>query len=784
MDISTETSQIKEWRSIVTLIVFFLANVAVLFPFKVPLPVPVWAVHKTLDSLSALRIIPPREKDYHDAPQDGDQIPRRRRFVPLQFPVNSVTAPLIADLFLLAILAIGRKEVHDGTIGENGIFPIDIMIFFITLAYIAISIDASGLIRYLALKVLQWGGEVGHRLFFYLYAFFFCLGSFIGNDPIILSGTAFLAYMTRVSTNIKHPKAWIFTQFAIANISSAILVSSNPTNLVLAGAFQIKFIEYTANMVVPVVITAIILFPFLLYVVFANEGLIPYSIKMREAPNQTKSKPVNPNIPSAKGSAREESITQDNTEQLIEEIMNPWLDKGGAAFGAVVMSATLVTVLAINAASVKTKNDEHFQVFWVTLPAAFIMLCWDLGFGWLRRDETRAIARGARDEGDRPRAGHLDLEHGDGGRRQSDTEMATMTSALPSQHWPRIHVDSAKHTNDTGKVRVTDDEASPVCRDLSMEMPNSSGPPVVTLTPADQVSEGSGTDTTEPSPQLASSTSTTVTDAAQLDGGKPSTTTTTSAREACHEMSLPAVSDPSPQGVLASSSTGLTDDEKRGEDLDEGRSRGHKGSHRDLTQPRSTLLSRYREGHRWMQMTFPTVMAVISHLPFALVPFAFAMFVLVQALVTKGWVPVFAYGWDHWVEKTGTIGAIGGMGFLSVILCNFAGTNIGTTILLSRVIQAWQQIHRENGVAISDRTFWGTVYSMALGVNYGAFSTAFSASLAGLLWRDILERKHIHIRRMEFARENVPIITIAMIVGCTVLVGEIYIIRKDAPYHL
>jgi hypothetical protein len=42
----------------------------------------------------------------------------------------------------------------------------------------------------------------------------------------------------------------------------------------------------------------------------------------------------------------------------------------------------------------------------------------------------------------------------------------------------------------------------------------------------------------------------------------------------------------------------------------------------------------------------------------------------VQALVTKGWVPVFAHGWDRWVEKTGTVGAIGGMGFLSVILCN------------------------------------------------------------------------------------------------------------------
>jgi hypothetical protein len=73
---------------------------------------------------------------------------------------------------------------------------------------------------------------------------------------------------------------------------------------------------------------------------------------------------------------------------------------------------------------------------------------------------------------------------------------------------------------------------------------------------------------------------------------------------------------------------------------------------------------------------------------------------------------------------------------------------------------------------------------MALGVNYGAFSAAFSASLAGLLWRDILGRKHIYIRARDFARFNVPIIAISMVVGCAVLVGEVYITRDTGPYNL
>ncbi|KAK1976368.1 hypothetical protein LZ30DRAFT_734830 [Colletotrichum cereale] len=651
--ISTETDQIREWRSIVTLIAFFLANLAVLFPFKLPVHVPVWVIHMTLDGLSGLRVIPPRDKDYHHDPQDP-QGARRRRFVLLAFPVNSVTAPLVADLFLLAILAIGRQEVHDGTVGASGIFPIDIMVFFISLAYIAISIDASGLIRYLALKVLQWGGEVGHRLFFYLYAFFFCLGTFIGNDPIILSGTAFLAYMTRVSTNIKHPKAWIFTQFSIANIASAILVSSNPTNLVLAGAFRIKFIEYTANMVVPVVVTAIVLFPFLLYVVFNNEGLIPYSIKMREAPDSsTMSRPVNPNIPLARTAVVRDDVLNDdeeNTDQLVEEIMNPWLDRGGAAFGAVVMSATLITVLTINAAGVKAKHGQHFNVFWVTLPAAIVMLCWDLCFGWLRRKETRAIARGTHREDASPDL--PDLEHGKEPGKAPGTEMTAITPASPSQTRPHIHVQTAAELSEKERIRLAEDDVSPVTRGVDTGTPSSSAPPAVTLTPAAQASKGG--------------------DGAVTSGlGVPQPTggnTPTDEYEASRDKPPSAVSAP-PQGGLQSSSAGLSGDEKGREDLGESRAAPPSPS-----PPPRTLVSVWRDGHRWLQETFPTVMAVVSHLPFPLVPFAFAMFVLVQALVTKGWVPVFAYGWDHWVEKTGIIGAIGGMGFLSVILCNVSNT--------------------------------------------------------------------------------------------------------------
>lgn len=584
--------------------------------------------------------------------------------------MNFVTAPLIADLFLLAILAIGRQEVYDGTIGANNISPIDIMGFFLTLAYIAISIDASGLIRYLAFKVLQKGGNVGHRLFFYLYAFFFGLGTFIGNDPIILSGTAFLAYMTRVSSNIIHPRAWIHTQFAVANIASAILVSSNPTNLVLAGAFKIKFINYTANMIVPVTVTAIVLFPFLLYIVFADESLIPFSIKMHELPEEAKAKkPVNPNIPHARGNAKEEEDKLANGEQgkllSLEEIMNPFLDKEGAAFGAFIMAATLITLLALNAVS--QSKGEH-PVFWVTLPAAFVMFCWDVAFGWYHRHETREMARKGRQEVEHARAERAIREEDEEDEAKRATleqeerdDIAAHEHALTQTLSPEAQLQSQSGAGN-GNCNTNADDDIMLAADSTGTRPPYLGclpPPAPTLL----VSENDCSLTLVSAPAIESSVSMLAPKDDQLQNGRSSPCVMSRLDEK-QELARADSSSP-PQGLSGTTSSGKMDEKKRtfseriSREVALRQARG-----------RPTLVSLVTDAYRWSQETFPTVTAVVAHLPFVLVPFAFSMFVLVQALVTKGWVPVFAYGWDHWVNKTGTIGGVGGMGFLSVILCN------------------------------------------------------------------------------------------------------------------
>lgn len=71
--------------------------------------------------------------------------------------------------------------------------------------------------------------------------------------------------------------------------------------------------------------TAIVLFPFLLYIVFFDEDLVPRSITLHELPDEYRQKPVNPNIPHAHpdGAAAEGDEAAAEREKMLslEEIM-------------------------------------------------------------------------------------------------------------------------------------------------------------------------------------------------------------------------------------------------------------------------------------------------------------------------------------------------------------------------------------------------------------------------------------------------------------------------------
>lgn len=62
----------------------------------------------------------------------------------------------------------------------------------------AITLDITGVLQAAAFWVSNKGGSNGWKLFFYFYIMLTVLSVFLGNDPVILSGTAFLVYYTKV----------------------------------------------------------------------------------------------------------------------------------------------------------------------------------------------------------------------------------------------------------------------------------------------------------------------------------------------------------------------------------------------------------------------------------------------------------------------------------------------------------------------------------------------------------------------------------------------------------
>ncbi|KAI0692424.1 hypothetical protein C8T65DRAFT_669686 [Cerioporus squamosus] len=559
-------------QAILTLILFFLSNIAVILPLRIPIPIVL--LHIVYHALVTLRIVP------------YSSTPLKTRHIHLNF----ITVPLVSVLLLLAAGGFNGRTLRDGIVGTGGIQPLNIMALFISLAYISISLDATGLFRYLAFWVASKGGSSGPKLFTYLYLFFLLCGVIVGN----------------VST-ITPPTAWIFSQFAAANMASVVLVSSNPTNLVLSGAFSVSFLSYAAHVILPFLAASACVFPLLLFL-------------FRSRSAQLSQPPLIPK--------------QIDIGLSQAEVRATLVDKRGAIFGSVLLLVTLAVLVGVSTIGV--------PVWEVTVPPAMIMLLRDLHYDW---------------------------------------------------------------TTHRMKPRASDPSPD-----------------------------------TFPQGDSASS----------IPLAEPQMQTHTGIHQEQHELQELSSRAPTPSAVSLPISLKAT------------------------PAPPLTLLTLISPAVTRITKTFPTVTHIMERLPVALLPFAFLMFILVQGLSTLGWVELFAHWWAAWVARTSVLGAVGGMGLLSCLFCNFCGTNIGATILLARVLQLWS-----DAGGVDARTRDGALYALALGSNFGAFTLTFSASLAGLLWRQILRQKGIHVRGQQFALVNAPISFVAMLVGCAVLVGEVYVEHRD-----
>lgn len=166
-------------------------------------------------------------------------------------------------------------------------------------------------------------------------------------------------------SRIVPPTAWIYAQFSVANIgklafagirvhgkiliafpASAILPPSNPTNLVVSGAFSISFISYTAHTVLPALAATVLILPFLIFWLFRSREMIPLQIDIMEIDDDD----------------------SNNVRSHRPDLLS-LTDKEGAIFGSVLFCVTLVVLVGT--------SPLKIPVWEITIPPAVIMLLRD-----------------------------------------------------------------------------------------------------------------------------------------------------------------------------------------------------------------------------------------------------------------------------------------------------------------------------------------------------------------------------------------------------------------------
>lgn len=184
--------------------------------------------------------------------------------------VNFVTASLGSVLLLHFLDIISLRFMVDCIQFSGHVQPWAVLVIFFTLAYASISLDVTGLSKYVALRVLRDvsvqptsskassispGDQLPPQN---LLVVVFLLSGFLSvvasNDVVILTLTPVLIHFCELS--MLDPLPVLLAEYFAANTFSALLLVGNPTNIIVGQGLGISFLPYVLLLAVPTFVTA------------------------------------------------------------------------------------------------------------------------------------------------------------------------------------------------------------------------------------------------------------------------------------------------------------------------------------------------------------------------------------------------------------------------------------------------------------------------------------------------------------------------------------------------
>lgn len=174
---------------------------------------------------------------------------------------------LLGPVLILAGGVLTVSAAIGGVTAGSGTSPLGILVLFLSMVFISVYLDVTGFFEFCARIAIRFAGRDTVRLFFALYATVAVLTIFTSNDIIILTFTPFIYYFAR-DAGID-PRPFLVAEFFAANTWSMMLYIGNPTNILLASAFGLRFDGYLRWMLFPTIAAGIVS-AVLLFRIFAH----------------------------------------------------------------------------------------------------------------------------------------------------------------------------------------------------------------------------------------------------------------------------------------------------------------------------------------------------------------------------------------------------------------------------------------------------------------------------------------------------------------------------------
>ena len=119
--------------------------------------------------------------------------------------------PLCGVLLLFLKFQVHPSTFFVGIIGSDTIKPYSILILFMSLVYICISIDKTGVFSFVALHAVKKSKSSSKRLFIYFFFLSSLLTTFTSNDIVILTLTPIILYFAKYTKT--NPIPYLFCHF-------------------------------------------------------------------------------------------------------------------------------------------------------------------------------------------------------------------------------------------------------------------------------------------------------------------------------------------------------------------------------------------------------------------------------------------------------------------------------------------------------------------------------------------------------------------------------------------